>query len=546
VTPGGRWTPLVLVALAALLPSLPVLQGDLVADDFGCLRLWGEKPFRDFLVFGDISEGIWGIPLDEARPVDALSFRLGFLVSGAQAWGHLLLALAFHVACALLVYALCRAARPTATGLAAVAAGVLFAVHPVHAEAIAWVTGKVDSLAAAAYLGSLVLYLRWRAGAGRAAYVAALLAFGLGLLVKEVLLTLPALVVASDLLLTPATSVRDRLARALAAWRAWLPFALIAAAYLTARRLAFGSFAREQRFGSGLGRQLLERQDFNWRELMAPVEGPAAIALAAAVALAFLLAARDRAALRPLLPALVALGVVFYAVTTTPLLFTYLSARHLYLPSAGLAIAAGLLLFPSGRSKTLRVAALVAAAVALAPALYARQEPWIEAGRTSRTLRLEAERLTRDLPLGATLVLWGVPAAHEGALLWRAALPFALQPPFVPRDVAGTLRVIESPDLYCCPAAQWWQRQAATLAALETGPDDEALSLHLLEWRPSAGRLTRRDALVTRGGVRERLERAGLGPEKRRPNLKDGGRLVAVLAQAVRSAPRQRRGEAEP
>jgi len=538
---------LFLVALAAVLPSLPVLQGDFVADDFGCLRLWGEKPLRDFLAFGDISEGIWGIPLDEARPVDALTFRLGFLISGADAWGHLGLALAFHAACSVLVYALARAARPQAPPLAALSAGVLFAVHPVHAEAIAWVSGKVDSLATAFYLASFALYLRWRGRGGHLRFAGSLAAFGLGLLSKEVLLTLPALLVAADLLLPEASTLRERLARTLRGAAAWVPFAVLAAAYLVARRLAFGSFAREQRLGSGLGAQLIERQEFHWTALLAPAGGLAAIALAGAALLALLLAARDRTELRALAPAVGFFGLVFYGVTTAPLLFTYLSARHLYLPSAGLAVAGGFLLFPSGRSKSLRVAALAVAAAALVPGLHARQQPWIDAGAESRTMRLEAERLTRDLPLGANVVLWGVPAAEGDALVWRAALPFALEPPFVPRNVAGTLRVIESPDLFCCPVAQWWERRQAALAAIEEGPGDASVLVHLLEWRPGGARLTRRDALVNRAALRERLERAGVGPGQRRPNLRDGGRLVAALAQAARAAPRlARRAGREP
>lgn len=547
MTPGGRWTHLILVGLAALLPSLPVLQGDFVADDFGCLRLWSEKPLAELLVVGDISDGIWGIPLDEARPVDALTFKLGYQISRAEAWGHLGLALALHAASALLVYALARVASPAAPPLAALAAGLLFAVHPVHAEAIAWVSGKVDSLATVFYLGCLALYLRWRAAGGRGLYAAALAAFGLGLLAKEVLLTLPALLVAADLLLVAAPGVAERLRQTLRGGLAWLPFALLAAAYLIARRIAFGSFAREQRLGSELGPLFLERQGFNLRALLAPVEGAAAFALLAIACLALGLLAVERGAWRRIAPAFVLFGLAFYAVTTAPLLFTYASPRHLYLPSAGLAIAAGLLLFAAESLKPLRVLALVALLALLAPALYAREAPWIEAGRASRSLRAEVERQTRDLPLGAIVVLWGVPASDGEALAWRAALPFALEPPFVPRDVAGSLRLIESPDLYCCPVAQWWQRRQATLEAIENGPDDADVALHLLEWRPAAGRLTRRDALVRRGSLRERLERAGLDAQTRRPSLKDGGRLVNVLAQAARAAPRlARRGGSEP
>ncbi len=540
MTPGGRWTHLFLVALAALLPSLPVLQGDFLADDFGCLRLWGEKPLRDFLVFGDISEGIWGFPLDEARPVDALSFRLGYWISGADASGHLGLALAFHVGCSLLVFALTRLACPSAPRRAAVAAGMLFAVHPVHAEAIAWVSGKVDSLATLFYLACLALYLRWRTSGSRLTYAAGVLLFGLGLLAKEVLLTLPALLVGADLFLGPAGGARERLARVLRGARAYVPFAVLAAACLVARRWAFGSFAREQRVDASLLTVVVERQAVQLAELLPPEPAWAAVLLAASAAMALVLIARDRDAARRVALPCVLFGILLYGVTSAPLALTYPSARHLYLPSAGLAIAVGLLLHASEGARVARGLALVAALSALAPALYAREQAWIDAGRESRRLRSEIEIATRDLPLRAIVILWGVPATSGQVFAWRAALPFALEQPFVPRNVARSVRLIESPDLYCCPVAQWWRAHAATIESLETGPDDESVVVHQLEWKQESGRLLRRDADLRRAALRERLKRAGLSGGERGRGLKDAGRLVSVLAQAARSAPRLR------
>jgi hypothetical protein len=540
VTPGGRWTPVFVVALSALLPSLPVLQGDFLADDFGCLRLWGEKPLRDFLVLGDMSEGIWGIPLDEARPLDALAFRLGYWISGGDAIGHLGLALALHVACSVLVYLVTRLAGPSLPRRAALAAGLLFAAHPVHAETIAWVSGKVDSLATSFYLAALALYLSWRASGRRLAYAACLATFGLGLFAKEILLTLTALIAALDLVLLAPGSPKQRLVRTLKGGWAYAPFVTVAALYLLGRRLAFGSFAREHRLGAGLWELLWQRQAFNLGELLLPVAGwgRTALALAALAVLALLL--RERAALKAVAPGVFLFGIFFYAASTAPLLLTYASARHLYLPSAGLAVAAGMLWFPSHRARLLRGLALLAALFALVPALWARERPWIEAGEASRRIRLEIERATRDLPLGATVILSGIPATAGDVLVWRAALPFALEPPFVPRNVAGTLRLIESPDLYCCPAAQWWERRAATLASLETGDAGESLALHLLEWRPAASRLARRDVLLERAALWERLERSGAAPSERGRGLHDAARLVAALAQAARGAPRVR------
>ncbi|HET7294208.1 MAG TPA: hypothetical protein VFM88_17415 [Vicinamibacteria bacterium] len=549
MTPGGRWPCLLLVAATALLPSLQVLEGDFVADDFGCLRLWGQKPLAEFAAFGDISEGIWGVPIDEPRPVDALTFRLGFLVSGASPWGHLLLALAIHVGCSLLVFALARLAVADAPVVAALAASLLFAVHPVHAEPIAWVTGKVDSLASLFYLAAFALFLRRRGPGGGLRYAAALALFVAGLLAKEVLLTLPPLLVAAEAILGPAGTASERWRRAARAARAAAPLFLIAVLYLVARRLAFGSFAREHRIGSETWNLLAERQAFNLGRLLMPATGVLAALLAAAMLVGLVCLVRDRIAARGAVAPIAFFAIVFYGATSAPLVLTYASARHLYLPSAGIAVAAGIALFPSASALAWRAAALAAAVAVLVPGLRREERHWIDAGRTSRALRASIEEATRELPPQATVVLAGVPASDGDALVWRAALPFALEPPFLPRSVPGSVRLLEPPALYCCPFEQWWQARAPIVRQLLDGPDDEAVPLQLLEWRREGGRLARRSAAPARGAIRLTLEQAGVDAVSGPAGLREGSRLVAALAQAARGGagrPRRSVSEAAP
>jgi hypothetical protein len=235
-----------------------------------------------------------------------------------------------------------------------------------------------------------------------------------------------------------------------------------------------------------------------------------------------------------------AFGVAFYFVAGAPQLMTYLSARHLYLPSAGLAIAAGCLLFSSRSALALRTALALAVALLLVPRLRALEGEWIEAGRDSRVLRAEIERVTRDAPKQAVVVLAGVKSAQDDVLAWRSALPFALRPPFVARDVTADLQLLESPDLHCCPVAHWWQAHAAALDALETGAPDAEVALYLADWKPEARRLAWRQARLPRAALLERLERAGLERAQRRSGWREAGRLVATLAQLVRGAPRDR------
>jgi tetratricopeptide (TPR) repeat protein len=75
----------------------------------------------------------------------------------------------------------------------AVLAGLLFAVHPVCVESVAWISEQKNTLSLAFYLLSALAYLKFHSRDGRAwEYALALLLFVMALLTKSVTATLPA------------------------------------------------------------------------------------------------------------------------------------------------------------------------------------------------------------------------------------------------------------------------------------------------------------------------------------------------------------------
>jgi len=85
---------------------------------------------------------------------------------------------------------------------AAAAAGLLFGVHPLHVEAVAWVTSRKDLLYSVFYLASLLAYVRYVASAGYRRgwlYVLSVLAFLLSLMSKPMAVSLPAIILILDL-----------------------------------------------------------------------------------------------------------------------------------------------------------------------------------------------------------------------------------------------------------------------------------------------------------------------------------------------------------
>ncbi|HEY4302428.1 MAG TPA: glycosyltransferase family 39 protein, partial [Candidatus Didemnitutus sp.] len=75
---------------------------------------------------------------------------------------------------------------------AAWAAALIFAVHPVMAESVAWISEQKNTLSAALYFGATLAYLRFDTGRHARAYAVALVFFALALTAKTVTSTLPA------------------------------------------------------------------------------------------------------------------------------------------------------------------------------------------------------------------------------------------------------------------------------------------------------------------------------------------------------------------
>jgi hypothetical protein len=148
-----------LLLLLCLLLCFPTLDAYLAADDFGYLKLFHDKSLLDFLRLGDTSEGIWGFPLDEWRPLFGLLWRLDGALWGVNDAGYHLTNVILHGLATCLVFLIAAEAAGAAGGTALLA-GLLFAVAPVHAEAICWVTGRTDSLPVVFYLAAFFSYLR--------------------------------------------------------------------------------------------------------------------------------------------------------------------------------------------------------------------------------------------------------------------------------------------------------------------------------------------------------------------------------------------------
>ena len=289
------------VVLAATLPYLPTLDDYFTQDDFGVIGLLAFKPASSFPRWFVMPwmENIWEYTPDELRPFVAVTYQAAAQWNPGSAVPQHAINIALHAGNALLV--LVMASR--VAGLsppAALVAAVAFAVLPMQAESVAWVTGRVDSMPAFFYLAAFVLYCRWRAEQRRALYLWSLAACFVALFSKQNTITLLPALVAYDLVL----------GRRPVQWswtwlRPYVPFVLLTAGYLLLRYAVFGEMARESMLT--LARLELVGQDLSthlrrmiFGEAGLAISGyqaaiRASVAVAAVVAIGVLLG-RDRSA----------------------------------------------------------------------------------------------------------------------------------------------------------------------------------------------------------------------------------------------------------
>ncbi|XP_061920857.1 protein O-mannosyl-transferase TMTC2 isoform X2 [Entelurus aequoreus] len=139
------------------------LDADFCYDDSRAIKtnqdLLPETPWTNILY-----DDFWGTLLTHSgshksfRPLCTLSFRLNYALHGLHPRGYHLLNVALH---GLVTTAFTAFSRPLlGGGLWSLLAGLLFATHPVHTEAVAGVVGRADVGAALFFFLSILCYAR--------------------------------------------------------------------------------------------------------------------------------------------------------------------------------------------------------------------------------------------------------------------------------------------------------------------------------------------------------------------------------------------------
>lgn len=220
---------IILVAVAAALPFLNSLSGDFVWDDRTLIlqdyKIQHPRYFSAFFLRDYFEHADEEIKYGYYRPLVSLSLMADFLLRGPRPFGFHLTNLLLHAAVSVLVFLFLARVFPRRRGVALVSA-LVFAVHPVHTESVAWISGRTDLIATGLMLGSLLALAA--APARRWGLPLSLLCFLLALFAKESALVLPLFAGAYLAAFEPGWTRRR-------ASRLVLLYGLAAAAYLALR-----------------------------------------------------------------------------------------------------------------------------------------------------------------------------------------------------------------------------------------------------------------------------------------------------------------------
>lgn len=153
------------------------------------------------------------------HPLTWFSHALDYALWGLNPAGHHLTSIVLHAANAFFVFILAanlikyasphepplsgRDGFPAKSVIAGAATSLLFGVHPLHVESVAWVAERKDVLSAFFSLLSLIFYSKYAAASGKTRdlppYAASLIFFIAALMSKPMAVTLPAVMVLLDI-----------------------------------------------------------------------------------------------------------------------------------------------------------------------------------------------------------------------------------------------------------------------------------------------------------------------------------------------------------
>src|SRR5437867_5956022 len=203
----GSWLVPVLIALVTFIAFLPTLRNQFVDwDDF---KNFLDNPYYRGLAWTQLT-WMWTTHMGHYIPLTWMTFGLDYLLCGMNPRGYHLTTLLLHAANAVVFFFITRrlltralpgpSERGQALTVSAAFSALVFAIHPLRVESVAWATERRDVLSGLFYLSAVLAYLRAcdREERGRGWYWGAVALFAGALLSKSMAVNLPVALVILD------------------------------------------------------------------------------------------------------------------------------------------------------------------------------------------------------------------------------------------------------------------------------------------------------------------------------------------------------------
>lgn len=191
----SRWLVPLGIGVVTALVFLPALRYDFQ-------RAWDDGPYLLFnahLLHWDWWFMLTSVAFGHLMPLTWLTWTVDAHLWGGWAAPWHAENVGLHAANAILVYLI--AARLTSSRLAAVTTALLFGVHPMRIESVAWISERKDVLSGLFFLLSILTYLRYVAADARRRwtwYALSLLCFVGGAMSKAIVVVLPVFLLLID------------------------------------------------------------------------------------------------------------------------------------------------------------------------------------------------------------------------------------------------------------------------------------------------------------------------------------------------------------
>jgi tetratricopeptide (TPR) repeat protein len=191
----SRWMIPTILAIT-FIAFIPVLGAGFVSWDDGEYVLQNTA-FRNADLKAVLTTPMQG----NVHPLTMLTLFINYVVSGENAWSYHLVNLALHLVNCLLVF---RLAMSLSRGnrIISFTTAILFGIHPVHVESVAWVSERKDVLYGLFFIAGLMTYTKYVDSNSRKDYWLSILYFVLSLLSKPSAAVFPLALLCVDFLRT--------------------------------------------------------------------------------------------------------------------------------------------------------------------------------------------------------------------------------------------------------------------------------------------------------------------------------------------------------